>query len=138
MKHHAGWRIRTFLIASGMVCSAMVLAEEPKDCTGGTPNPDQCLEQRRAADGELLGLNRALLQKKTAELGKQEGGGRVGELPSALRRSHQAWVTYRNAQCALEHLVDGTSVRYRAALVEACKLAWTQDRIKDIRRQTDL
>lgn len=138
VKHHTAGQIKTVLIASGMVISTLVFAEEPQDCTGGTPSPERCLQQRRAAEVELLSLNRALLKKKTAELKKLDGGGRAAELPLALKRSHQAWVNFRHAQCTLEHLIDGTTLQYRAAVVEACKLGLTHDRIKDIRRQTEL
>lgn len=104
----------------------------------GTSSAERCLQQRRAADVELLSANRALLQRQTAELRKAERGGRAAELPSALKRSHQAWLGFRQAQCSLEHLIDGTTQQYRAALVEACKLGLTQDHIQDIRRQTEL
>lgn len=123
-------RIAAACLLSAMVLSGPAFGEASEDCTGGRPDPGQCVLQRKKADAELLELNKALLQKKAAS-------GHSG-LAAALGRSHRAWLAYRDAQCGLEHLVDGTSDAYRPAMVEACRLDMTRQRVQDIRRQTGL
>lgn len=117
-------------LASGLFLCSAAFAEEPHDCTGGRPDAGNCLKQLKAADAELQALNQRL-KKKTAEIP-------VAGVSSALRRSHLAWRAYRDAQCGLEHLLDGTTDQYRPAMVAACRLGMTQERIRDVRRQTEL
>jgi uncharacterized protein YecT (DUF1311 family) len=87
-------------------------------------------EQLKSVEAELLSQNRLLRKKLVAKP--------VPGALSALRRSHQAWTAYRQAQCGLEHLLDGTSDAYRPAMVASCRLGMTRDRIKDVQRQLDL
>lgn len=118
------------LFVSGLVLCSTVQADAPQDCTGGRPDASHCLKQLKAADAELQVLNKLLKEKAMAKP-------LVG-VSSALRRSHRAWLAYRDAQCGLEHLLDGTSDPYRLAMVASCRLGMTQERIKDVRRQTEL
>lgn len=130
MRSLAVCRAGAALLVSGFFLCSAARAEEPKDCTGGRPDASPCLQQLKAADAELLALNKRL-RKKAIEKP-------VTGVTSALRRSHQAWQAYRDAQCGLESLLDGTTHPYRPAMEAACRLGMTQDRIKDVQRQMDL
>jgi uncharacterized protein YecT (DUF1311 family) len=117
-------------LVSGLFLCATVHAEELQDCTGGRPDASSCLKQLKAADAELQTLNQLLKKKAAAKP--------VAGVSSALRRSHLAWLAYRDAQCGLEHLLDGTTDQYRQAMVASCRLGMTRERIQDVRRQTEL
>lgn len=130
MRSLVGWRTAATCCVAGLMMLEPAIAEDLQDCTGGRPDASQCLQQLKSAEVELLSQNR-LLRKKLAA--KPLPGAQ-----SSLRRSHQAWLAYRDAQCALEHLLDGTSDSYRPAMVASCRLGMTQDRIKDVQRQLDL
>ena len=130
MRSFVGWRAAATCFVAGLMMLEPARAEDLQDCTGGRPDASKCLEQLRSAEVELLSQNR-LLRKKLAS--KPVPGAQ-----SSLRRSHQTWVAYREAQCGLEHLLDGTGDAYRPAMVASCRLGMTRDRIKDVQRQLDL
>ncbi len=56
----------------------------------------------------------------------------LDDLATYARESNAAWLTYRDAQCALEPFAQGMSRSESENLAEACRLAKTQARIAEL------
>ena len=56
----------------------------------------------------------------------------LDDLATYARQSNAAWLTYRDAQCALEPFAQGMSRSESENLAEACRLAKTQARIAEL------
>jgi uncharacterized protein YecT (DUF1311 family) len=56
----------------------------------------------------------------------------LDDLATYARESNTAWLTYRDAQCALEPFAQGMSRSESENLAEACRLAKTQARIAEL------
>ena len=82
----------------------------------------------------LRTLNAELLRSAASTAGSDRIGqpGEDNELAQSLSLSDRTWRAYRDAQCSLDPMIQGMSLREAPDLAEACRADMTSVRIREV------